>query len=131
MKGIVNTLANYALVASMLALTGCASAPPKNPDNLCDIFREKRDWYNAAIDTREKWGAPVHISMAIIHLESSFKHDAAPPMEYFLWIIPIGRASDAYGYPQAKTPVWSEYVDDTDNYFADRNDFEDSIDFVG
>jgi len=112
-------------------LAGCASSPPTKPDNICDIFEEKRDWYEAAIETREKWGAPVHIPMAIMYQESSFKYDAAPPMRYFLWVIPIGRASDAYGYSQAKTPVWREYVESSGHYFADRDDFDDAIDFVG
>lgn len=119
------------ITASLLFLGACATKPPANPNNICEIFKEKRDWYEAAIETREKWGAPVHIPMAIMYQESSFKYDAAPPMEYFLWIIPIGRASDAYGYSQAKTPVWGEYVDETDNYFADRDDFDDAIDFIG
>lgn len=112
-------------------LLGCASAPPKNPENICEIFEERRDWFEAAQASTERWGAPVHIPMAIMYQESSFKSDAAPPMEYFLWIIPIGRASDAYGYAQAKTPVWGEYVDAAGSFFSDRDDFEDAVDFIG
>lgn len=117
------------LIASQLI--ACATSPPSNPDNLCDIFYEKRDWYEAAVETRERWGVPVQIPMAIMYQESRFQYDAQPPMEYFLWIIPIGRASDAYGYSQAKTPVWGEYQDDAGGMFAERDDFEDAIDFVG
>jgi len=119
------------VIACVVGLTGCATLPPNNPDDLCDIFEEKPDWYEAALSVRERWGVPVHIPMAIMHQESSFKADAAPPMEYFLWFIPIGRASDAYGYSQAKTPAWGEYLDDTGNSFADRDDFEDAVDFIG
>lgn len=119
------------LLLAMLFLSGCATSPPANPENICSIFEEKRDWYEAAVDTREKWGAPVHVPMAMMYQESSFKHDAAPPMQYFLWIIPIGRASDAYGYSQAKTVSWDEYIDETGNWFADRDDFDDAIDFMG
>jgi len=114
-----------------IMLAGCASAPPKNPENICDIFEEKRDWFDAAQASKERWGTPVHIPMAIMYQESSFRYDAAPPMEYFLWIIPIGRASDAYGYSQAKTPVWGEYVDDAGGFFSDRDDFDDAVDFIG
>lgn len=122
-----------ALFTVLLAsqLIACATSPPSNPDNLCDIFYEKRDWYEAAVETRERWGVPVQIPMAIMYQESRFQYDAQPPMEYFLWIIPIGRASDAYGYSQAKTPVWGEYQDDAGGMFAERDDFEDAIDFVG
>jgi hypothetical protein len=121
----------FSLCLAITFLNGCATSRPKNPDNICDIFYEKRDWYEAAVETREKWGAPVHIPMAIMHQESNFQSDAQPPMRYFLWIIPIGRASDAYGFSQAKTPVWGEYVDDTGVWFADRDDFSDAIDFIG
>ncbi|PID43334.1 MAG: hypothetical protein CSA52_02175 [Gammaproteobacteria bacterium] len=114
-----------------LLIAACASSPPRNPGNICEIFRENRNWYDAAIATREKWGVPVHIPMAIMKQESSFRHDAAPPMQYFLWIIPIGRASDAYGYPQAKESTWDEYIGETGNGFADREDFSDAIDFIG
>ncbi|QYJ76410.1 MULTISPECIES: hypothetical protein [Shewanella] len=112
-------------------LGGCASAPPKDPDNICAIFREHRSWYEAAIDTQEKWGVPVHVPLAMMYQESSFKHDAAPPMEYFLGFIPIGRASDAYGYAQAKTMTWDDYVRETGNSWSSRSDFDDAMDFMG
>lgn len=119
------------LTLCIALLTGCASNPPRNPENLCDIFSENRDWYEAALDSKEKWGVPVHIPMAIMYQESSFKHDAAPPMRYFLWIIPIGRYSDAYGYSQAKTVAWEDYVKDTGNSWSSRDDFDDAMDFMG
>lgn len=112
-------------------LTGCATSPPQNPDNLCEIFKEHRSWYVAAIDTKEKWGVPVHVPLAMMYQESSFKHNAAPPMEYFLGFIPIGRASDAYGYAQAKTMTWDDYVKETGNSWSSRSDFDDAMDFMG
>ena len=123
-------LSMLACVAALL-ISGCATTPPQNPENICEIFEEKRDWYEAAVATRERWGAPVHIPMAIMYQESSFRSDAAPPMEYFLWVIPIGRASDAYGYSQAKTPTWADYVRESGNSGASRTDFDDAIDFMG
>ncbi|WP_436409846.1 transglycosylase SLT domain-containing protein [Pseudoalteromonas phenolica] len=111
-------------------LSGCATAPPKQPDNICKIFEEKEDWYYDARDAQNKWGSPKHVLMAMMYQESSFRHDAAPPMEYFLGFIPIGRASSAYGYSQAKTPTWQDYIRETGNSGADRDDFEDAIDFM-
>ncbi|TMP81582.1 hypothetical protein CWB73_07460 [Pseudoalteromonas phenolica] len=111
-------------------LSGCATAPPKQPDNICKIFEEKEDWYYDARDAQDKWGSPKHVLMAMMYQESSFRHDAAPPMEYFLGFIPIGRASSAYGYSQAKTPTWQDYIRETGNSGADRDDFEDAIDFM-
>jgi hypothetical protein len=98
---------------------------------LCEIFQEHRDWYDAAKDVRDKWGVPVHVPLAMMYQESSFKHNAAPPMEYFLGFIPIGRASDAYGYAQAKTMTWDDYVRETGNSWSSRSDFDDALDFMG
>lgn len=115
----------------LLWLAGCSSTPPDNPDNLCDIFTEKHSWYEAAVEMQQKWGTPVHVPMAMMYQESGFRHDARPPMRYFLWIIPLGRASSAYGYSQAKMPTWKDYVRETGNRWASRDDFEDAMDFMG
>lgn len=72
----------------LLALAGCATAPPSNPENICAIFREKPDWHDAALKVQKKWGAPVPVPMAMMYQESSFKHDAVPPRYYFLGFIP-------------------------------------------
>ncbi|WP_404395178.1 transglycosylase SLT domain-containing protein [Pseudoalteromonas phenolica] len=121
---------NFLTLSFAAVLSGCATAPPKQPDNICKIFEEKEDWYYDARDAQDKWGSPKHVLMAMMYQESSFKHDAAPPMEYFLGFIPIGRASSAYGYSQAKTPTWQDYIRETGNSGADRDDFEDAIDFM-
>ncbi|WP_372871724.1 hypothetical protein [Shewanella sp.] len=114
-----------------LLLGGCATSPPKDPDNICAIFKEHRSWHEAALDTQKKWGVPVHVPLAMMYQESSFKHNAKPPMEYFLGFIPIGRASDAYGYAQAKTMTWDDYVRETGNSWSSRSDFDDAMDFMG
>ncbi len=118
-------------ILSILFLSSCATPPPKNPGNLCEIFREHRDWYHAAKDSKDRWGVPIHVPMSMMFQESSFKSDAQPPMEYFLGFIPVGRASSAYGYSQAKTPTWSDYVRESGNSGASRSDFDDAIDFMG
>lgn len=111
--------------------SACVASPPKNMDSSCEIFFEKDDWYDDAKNSYEKWGVPIHVQLAIIHQESHFNGDAKPPMEYFLWIIPIGRKSDAYGYAQVKDDTWDWYIDKTGNSGADRDDFDDSVDFIG
>ncbi|MFZ1744391.1 MAG: hypothetical protein WAU17_00605 [Nitrospirales bacterium] len=35
------------------------------------------------------------------------------------------------GYAQAQNPVWEEYIEERDNSGADRDNFEDAIDFIG
>lgn len=119
------------LLGLLLAITACATSPPKNIDNSCEIFREKDDWYDDAKGSFERWGVPIHVQLAIIHQESRFKHDAETEMQYFLWIIPIGRKSSAYGYAQVKDETWDWYIKSTHNWGADRDDFEDAVDFIG
>lgn len=126
----MNLTSKLMIISFALFLTGCATPPPQNPDNICEIFFEHRDWYGASKNMKEQWGTPIHVPLAMMYQESSFKHDAAPPMQYF-WFIPIGRASDAYGYAQAKTMTWGDYKKETGNSWADRDDFADAIDFMG
>ncbi|ELB2964910.1 hypothetical protein QI724_002319 [Vibrio parahaemolyticus] len=121
------------LVVSVLGsvlLAGCATAPPKQQDNLCEIFREKSGWYDDAKDMEKEWGTPIHVAMAIIKQESSFRHDAKPPKDYVLGFIPWGRVSSAYGYAQAQDPAWDDFQDST-GQGGSRTHFDDSIMFVG
>lgn len=111
-------------------LAGCATLPPKQPDNLCQIFSEKPDWYRASLQSARRWGTPIAVQMAIIRQESSFIHDAEPPRPTILGFIPWFRSSSAYGYPQAKDETWSDYQRRSGNNWADREDFADSCDFV-
>lgn len=117
--------------ATVLFISGCSTPPPQNSSNLCEIFYEHRDWYDAAAQMRDKWGVPIHVPMSIMYQESSFRHNARPPMRWFLGFIPYGRASSAYGYSQAKTVTWDEYVKEADRFWASRDNFSDAIDFMG
>lgn len=109
----------------------CSTDPPRNVHNSCDIFNEKDDWYQSAQDSYKKWGVPVHVQMAIIYQESRFRDDAKPPRGTLLWVIPWFRKSSAYGYGQVKDSTWDWYRDSTGQRWADRDDFEDVVDFIG
>lgn len=125
-------IGKFLIPVTLLAIiTGCADTPPKNLDNICSIYKEKRHWYKASLNTERKWGVPPQIPMAFIHQESKFNGTALPPRKYLLWIIPWGRVSSSYGFAQAQTPVWNDYIKDTGNSGAKRNDFADSMDFIG
>lgn len=115
----------------VVVLMGCATTPPKNQSNICSIFYEKDDWYADALASQKKWGTPIAVQMAIIHQESRFQSNVRPPREWFLGIIPKFRTSSAYGYGQAQDGTWDWYMKDTDNYGADRDDFDDVTDFIG
>ena len=77
--------------ALLMTLTACSTRPPAQPENLCQIFREKPDWHKAALRMNERWGTPVHVVMAMMYQESSFVHDAQPPMQYFSSSRPVVR----------------------------------------
>jgi len=112
-------------------LTSCATLPPTHQDNICDIFYEKSGWFDDAEDTEKKWGVPIPVLMSFIYQESRFKQGAQPVRKWYLGFIPGPRASSAYGYAQAKDPVWNEYRASTGNSWASRSDFEDAVDFIG
>lgn len=112
-------------------LAGCSTNPPQNINNVCSIYDEYYDWYLAADTVHERWKVPQHVTMAFIYQESKFIDDARPPWEWFLWIFPTGRASSAFGYAQALDGTWLEYQRKTDNWGADRDEFEDAVDFIG
>jgi len=114
-----------------LVLVGCATSPPSQTNNLCDIFREKSGWYEDARKSRSQWGVPISVMMAIMHQESRFVATAKPPRKKIFGFIPGPRPSDAYGYSQAKDDTWTWYQRSSGNYGADRDDFGDAIDFVG
>ncbi len=113
------------------AIIACSTTPPKNLKDSCEIFTEKDDWYPAALDSYEKWGVPIHVQLAIIYQESRFVHDAKPPRKKLLWVIPWTRMSSAYGYGQIKDSTWDWYLKSTSRRWADRDDFDDVVDFIG
>lgn len=119
------------ILAIVMSLTGCVTAPPRSTGDVCDIFYEKDGWFDAADTAYDRWGAPIHVQMAIIKQESSFVGDARPPRKRLLWFIPWTRMSSAYGYTQALDSTWDWYKRDSGNGGADRDDFDDATDFVG
>jgi hypothetical protein len=111
-------------------LSACSSLPttPRNTENLCSVFKQKNGWYQASKAAYQKWGVPIPVQMAIMHQESHFVADAQPPLGFFSWLF---NSSSAYGYSQAQDETWSDYRKKTGNWLAQRDNFEDSCDFIG
>ena len=128
---MVNKCKLASLLVSALIINACSSKPPTHSEDICKIFAEKTSWHKAAKNMQNQRGTPLHVPMAIIYQESGFRSDAKPPMQYFIGIIPIGRASSAYGFAQAKDETWSDYKKENHNLWSSRDDFNDAIDFVG
>lgn len=124
-------LRNFLIAIFVLVLSGCANSPPKSVESACSILSEKRNWYKASRKVEKKYSLPIHVQLAIIRQESSFRHDAAPPRKTLLGIPLWWRISSAYGYAQAKDDTWEWYMEKTGNWGADRDDYGDAVDFMG
>ena len=115
----------------VLVIQSCMATPPKNPDNICLIFEEKKSWYKAAMRSEKRWKIPPYVLMSFVYQESSFQSDAKPERTKLLWVIPWKRKSAAVGYSQALSMTWEDYKEETGNTRANRKDFKDSADFIG
>jgi hypothetical protein len=122
---------NLVATAGVSLLGACATAPPAQLDDICQVFDEKRGWYKASKRSFKRWGVPIQVQMAIIYQESSFKAKAKPPRRRLFGFIPTTRLSSAYGYAQVKDATWNWYIDKTGNRGADRDNFGDAVDFIG
>lgn len=119
------------VVLALILLSGCVTSPPRQVENICGIFDEKKNWYKKASASQEKWGVSIPLMMAFMYQESAFQPKARPPRTRILWVIPGPRRSNAYGFAQAKTETWAWYKQQTGAWGADRDDFGDAIDFIG
>ncbi len=124
-----------ALVIILLAAScgggGGGGGSPRNLDNACSILNERPSYIRALRATERKWGVPVHVQMATIYQESKFVPDARTPFRYRLGVIPVGRQSSAFGYSQALDGTWKEYLAETGNRRARRDNIRDATDFMG
>ena len=114
----------------LLIISACSSIP-KNTSSSCSIFNERYLWYKYAKKTEEKWGTPIYIQLAIIKIESDFDWLAKPDRQKIFKVIPYKRPSSSFGYSQAVKRTWEQYKKETNNKFASRARFKDSVDFIG
>lgn len=112
-------------------LAACASRPPSDLNNVCNIFREYPKWYTHAKDVEYRWKVPVPVQMAIIHQESKFDAHAKPPRKKLLGFIPWKRPTTATGYAQALHGTWNEYKQNNGGLLSSRHNFSDGVDFIG
>jgi len=109
---------------------GCTTVPPKNLDNVCEIFEQNHSWYKSSKHAFETYGLPIHVQMAIIHQESRFRDEAQPKRTWIFGIIPWFRPSTAYGYAQVKDETWDWYREKSGHRYASRDDFGDAVEFI-
>lgn len=112
-------------------LSGCITQQPKNITNACSIVQQYPDWYYEAQEVYKKWGVPISVQFAFIYKESSFIADARAPRTKLLGFIPWKYPSTSYGYTQAVDGTWEMYTRGSGNSNAKRDNFEDSLEFIG
>ena len=118
------------LLLLVLFAAGCAG-PPRRVHDICAVFEEKPSWYREAKKSQDRWGIPIPVMMAIIYQESGFHPRARPPRKKILGFIPGPRPSTSFGYAQALSTTWSNYIRATGRKGARRDVFSDVVDFVG
>ena len=121
---------NKLLFFIFIFICACSSIP-KNTADSCSIFSERYLWYKYAKKTEQKWGTPIYIQLAIIKMESNFDWLAKPERQKIFKVIPFKRPSSSFGYSQAIKGTWAQYKKETNNNFATRTRFKDSVDFIG
>ena len=72
----------------------------------------------------------MHVPMAFMFQESTFRAKVRPPRRKLFGIVPWRRPSSAYGYAQALDGTWSHYLRATGEYWRVRHDFADATDFI-
>jgi hypothetical protein len=120
------------LLIILPTLIGCASTSPRNKNDACLMLAEKGEWKAPLLKASVRWEIPKHTILSIIYHESKFVSDAKPPRKKIFGIsMPFRRISSAYGYPQALDGTWEEYKKKRGKSYAERTNFEDSVDFIG
>lgn len=124
----------FRAMAIVLLAASCGGgeySAPRNLDDACSILKQRPQYIKAFRATERKWGVPVAVQMATIYQESKFIGNARTPLRYTLGVIPMGRQSSAFGYSQALDGTWKEYLAETRNRGAKRDDIRDATDFMG
>ena len=130
-KKILNKIKIKLLYFVIFSLIVSCNSIPKNVENACSIFSERYFWYKNIKNSSEKYGAPVHIILAFVNKESGFNRYAKPERTKLFKIIPYKRPSSSLGYSQAVKKTWEQYKNETNNSFALRTRFKDSVMFIG
>ena len=128
-------LAAISFVAALLA-SACASAPqPSNAEiaDACLLLQQNKPWRDTLREVARQWGAPMGYTLAVVKQESSFDSRALAPRGERQWfgLVEGKRVSSAAGYSQALDGTWEMYKKATGRWGANRNNFQDSSDFIG
>jgi hypothetical protein len=116
-------------VVAGVALALRTESPPRDPEQICSVFREKPHWYRDATRAGARWGTAVPGLMAVMLQESSLDARALPERSRLWGVIPWSRPSTAAGYAQVVDATWRHYEQEV-GAERDREVFSHAADFV-
>jgi hypothetical protein len=116
--GLLSALALIAAASGVPAPTRAVQPEGDAQSEVCTLLADQ-DNAEAVRAAEDKWGVPAPLMLAFMRQESHFRAEARHP------------ASSAYGYAQAVRGTWKVYRNETGNLDAERNNFADSMDFIG
>jgi hypothetical protein len=123
------------ILAVLLLVAACGGnrqfSAPRHLDDACALSAERPQYFEAMRRAERRWQVPLPVQMAIIHAESRFIGDARTPHRWAAGVIPMGRQSSAFGYSQALDGTWDEYLRESGNRGARRDNIFDATDFIG
>lgn len=103
----------YGLLISVSFLSGCISSVIRQPevsDTICDILEQNEDWLEPVQISKENYGTPIWLSLALLE----------PPLSDFDKKHIRPRESD-----------WQEYRVQNENWDASPDNIDDAVDFIG
>lgn len=105
--------------------------PPADPENACAVLLERPHYYKALTASEARWGVPIHVQMAMIFQESTFRANVRPPREEGGLFRRGDRPTSAFGYAQALDGAWGDYLKGPAKPGARRDDIFSATDFMG
>ena len=111
----------YSLIVAFITLTITSCSEGAQVDSkmgACEILTQNPSWSKSLKAAQDKYNLPPAYAMALIYQESTFKAEAK------------SKGSTAYGYAQAIDGTWKHFQKDVKPN-AKRNNFDDSVQFVG
>ena len=119
MRNLKKITLSLSLALITLTITSCSeSAKVDENMGVCEILTQHPNWSKSLKTAQDKYNLPPAFAMGLIYQESRFKAEAK------------SKGSSAYGYAQAIDGTWKHFQKDVKSN-AKRNNFDDSVQFVG
>ncbi len=86
----VSKIARRVLLLGLVGLSGCATTPPAQQNNVCDIFREKPRWYKDALAMEKEWGNPDSSRDGVCQTRKQLSPRRKTTKRLYTWVYSLG-----------------------------------------